>query len=343
MRAVDVLAKRDLLHTLVTRDSMFRMTATNTMNLRLASGFMTVPREHRHTDADAYHRMVALPTVSALRMGETFLVAPDMAHLAQMAAEDRPPEELMEGDIPATHGFMWIEGGVRMYDVRADLNKIHAITWVTAGSAIVLLTFTSKYDIEDVVNRRLRDEDPKRYRALPELTWTGDLVVMHYGETTKPTASYKNLGDRSVSFKDLPDGTVVLCFDDTGGQVPEDDLGSNVSSAQWFLTACRLMQQTLAVTEREQVRPKALRRFDLKDDTITVIRLRRPKHAPVGDGEHAVEWNFQWIVRGHWRRQPYKDAETGGVVYRMIYINPFMKGDQSKPLKRSRILNVWDR
>jgi hypothetical protein len=340
MRAVNVLAKRDLLNTLVTRDVVFRRTAIVTAESRIHAGFMPTLRLLQDPDA-LYERLIQHPTLSALSMGETYCVAPDMAHLTNMAAEDMPPEPLLEGDIPSTHGFMWVEGGVPIIDVRGSVNKIHAFTWTTISGVVVLMTWTYKYDMTDEVNARLAKDFPKDYREVPELSWSGDLITLHYGATPKPSIAYTGLGDRQIEFKDDAAGRAVLTYSDTGEVVPEENAQTKVSSAQWFITACRLMQQTLATRTLETVRPKALRRFDLKDDTITVVRLRRPKYVE-GEGHGDVEWNFQWIVRGHWRNQPYKD-ESGEVVYRRIYIAPFVKGPEGKPLKRSRILNVWDR
>jgi hypothetical protein len=340
MRAVDVLAKRDLLNTLVTRDVVFRRAAITTAESRLRSGFMSHSRPI--PDADTlYEQLIQYPTLSALGMGETYCVAPDMAHLTNMAAEDMPPEPLLEGDIPSTHGFMWVDGGVPIIDVRNAVNKIHALTWTTVNGVVILMTWTYKYDLTDEVNARLAKDLPKEYRIVPELSWSGDLITLRYGTTPQPSIAYTGLGDRLIEFRDDENGQAILRYLDTGEPVPEENAQMKVSSAQWFITACRLMQQTLATRTRETVRPKALRRFDLKDDTITVVRLRRPKYAEA-EGHGEVEWNFQWIVRGHWRNQPYKD-ESGEVVYRRIYIAPFLKGPEGKPLKRSRILNVWDR
>src|ERR1044072_2305074 len=42
---------------------------------------------------------------------------------------------------------------------------------------------------------------------------------------------------------------------------------------------------------------------------------------------HQVDWAWQWAVRGHWRDQPTKDG------YKLIWIHPFIKGPEDKPLK----------
>jgi len=68
------------------------------------------------------------------------------------------------------------------------------------------------------------------------------------------------------------------------------------------------------------------------DPTVRVVQLRRQRAATGGSavGEHtAVEWSFQWVVRGHWRHQPYPSR---GVI-QPIWIHSYVKGPADKPLK----------
>jgi hypothetical protein len=62
---------------------------------------------------------------------------------------------------------------------------------------------------------------------------------------------------------------------------------------------------------------------------VKVIQLRRTESQsrPPSEGGEAVDWSCRWIVNGHWRNQPYKDER------KLIYIMPFVKGPDDKPLK----------
>jgi len=61
---------------------------------------------------------------------------------------------------------------------------------------------------------------------------------------------------------------------------------------------------------------------------VKVIQLRRAEPRSHVDGEHvSVDWSCRWVVGGHWRNQPYKDAR------KLLYILPYVKGPEDKPLK----------
>jgi len=41
-----------------------------------------------------------------------------------------------------------------------------------------------------------------------------------------------------------------------------------------------------------------------------------------------VEWQRRWMVRGHWRLQPYGPKHS---LRRMRWIDPYVKGPEDKP------------
>lgn len=58
----------------------------------------------------------------------------------------------------------------------------------------------------------------------------------------------------------------------------------------------------------------------------------RKSHARYEEDEEAGDGNYshRWIVQGHWRNQPYK--ENGETVHKVIWIAPYVKGPDDKPL-----------
>jgi hypothetical protein len=115
-----------------------------------------------------------------------------------------------------------------------------------------------------------------------------------------------------------------------------------VSTAQGDLTRFmqtlwRLMQQTIAETYRERPSRASRRRAERAgavEKYVTVIRLRRP-HRPPAEGHvpAEVEWTHRWLVRGHWRNQWFPSMSA----HRAIWISPFVKGPEDKPLEVSRL------
>ena len=94
----------------------------------------------------------------------------------------------------------------------------------------------------------------------------------------------------------------------------------------------RIAAQVVQSSERpaRPVRRRAARAGLVKDDAVTVIRLRRRTRSHE-HAEHDVDWSCRWIVRGHWRR-----LEEG----RQTYVRPHLKGPEGKPLRVTE--RVWE-
>jgi hypothetical protein len=103
---------------------------------------------------------------------------------------------------------------------------------------------------------------------------------------------------------------------------------------RWLYTALHLMSQRLAVTrkERTSLLARSMNRSKGRkiNDDIRIVSLRRMEYDRQQEqGEHSDrEFHWQWVVTGHWRRQPYRDG-----VYKNIFIEAYVKGPQNMPFK----------
>ncbi len=105
-------------------------------------------------------------------------------------------------------------------------------------------------------------------------------------------------------------------------------------ACRFFLAGCVWLQQRIITTTGghvERHRRKQLARehnAPLPSD-VKIIQLRRAESVPHESSwqNESVEWSCRWIVNGHWRNQPYKDER------KLIYILPYVKGPDDKPLK----------
>lgn len=106
---------------------------------------------------------------------------------------------------------------------------------------------------------------------------------------------------------------------------------SRLGLAHMMWVFWHLCQQTLAVTEDATSRPAARRwRKMAFPKRVTVITLRRAKAEHEAEGPAGgVEWSHRWIVRGHWRMQPYGPGRT---QRRPVFIHDHVKGPEDKPL-----------
>lgn len=70
----------------------------------------------------------------------------------------------------------------------------------------------------------------------------------------------------------------------------------------------------------------------LKSTTLRVVKLQHRTAHRYNDDEHSnIDWQYQWMVRGHWRKQPYRSKGAGYWQWR--YIKPYVKGPEDKPLR----------
>lgn len=90
------------------------------------------------------------------------------------------------------------------------------------------------------------------------------------------------------------------------------------------------LQQKVVVTDPGQLTRAATRRLARIGVTESplIVRLRKKEYVRHKEGEsEPVDWAWQWAVAGHWRNQP-----TGEGI-KLIWIHPFIKGPEDKPLK----------
>lgn len=104
-----------------------------------------------------------------------------------------------------------------------------------------------------------------------------------------------------------------------------------------FIVAAGAFLRTKApvtvATERvdRHARKRLIRQGYEGDDTVQVVTLRARENSRHESGEAGeVNWSHRWIVMGHWRQQWYQS--TGRHL--PIWIHPFIKGPEEKPLKR---------
>lgn len=79
--------------------------------------------------------------------------------------------------------------------------------------------------------------------------------------------------------------------------------------------------------------PDPKRKKRVRQPDVRVVALRAgTNHARAYSGTNR-EYRHRWMVRGHWRNQPYlKDGET---AYRRAWIAPYLKGPSGAPLLTS--------
>lgn len=281
---------------------------------------------------------------AVLRASENFYVARPMMELGMLLADEMPDEELLPHDLPAMQGWMWFGFPYRQIDIRRQVLMDHAIMWSAFGGNVRIFNFTDRTDLSDSVNQVLTGKyTAEEMRRLPMLQ-LNHVFDMKFGErlprgivwdTPLPPGAFVDArrtdnGDGTNTITWFTDQHIPEMFDKEvlqKGTVEE----KRSPLAAFLVTIWRLCQQSIAsrlVEEPQRAARRRMTRAHLPVSPITIINLRR-----VSGGEHeetGVDWQHRWVVRGHWRRQPYK--ENGEVIHRYIYINPYLKGPEDKPL-----------
>ncbi|MEV2189028.1 hypothetical protein [Streptomyces sp. NPDC047966] len=95
------------------------------------------------------------------------------------------------------------------------------------------------------------------------------------------------------------------------------------------------MGQSIATSERVDADRSSRRRIQRMDrdygTAVRTIRLRRARTASgdePGEQPGTREYQHRWVVRGHWRNQPYPSLG----ITRPLWISPYIAGPEGLPL-----------
>jgi hypothetical protein len=113
----------------------------------------------------------------------------------------------------------------------------------------------------------------------------------------------------------------------------------NEKVIKFFAAGCLWMQQKILITKSIHVNThekRAAKRHGINPEIKLIMLRRRDVQMPKEHDENTTEevkkkdfeWHVQWIVRGHWRNQYYPSIKEN----RTIWIDPYNKGPEDKPL-----------
>lgn len=260
---------------------------------------------------------------------EMWWVSEDMAKLAwDVAISGTEPEDLDEREAPAKSGIMWLNGGggpalltkylpdesfMETGQTATETLSINAIMWYTPTVGIPGL----------------------------EVGKTRFMALTASPALTRDTAQWNSM----ISPLDLESNEIEYSRIPTYVTVNQ----LKFLPRKLALIVMRLSREE-TVSERTQESvivdgSGKKRKQNRKIETVTCASLRRHRYTSEAEREaEAREYSHRWIVRGHMRNQPIgpRHAE-GGQKYERVWIAPYVKGPEDKPLVLKDRVQVWRR
>jgi hypothetical protein len=258
-----------------------------------------------------------------LNASSMYFVKAEMTDLITFAGERLDEDDVVNVELaPTKQGFVYFEKPVPLSDLRGTTLNINALLWhFTNKNDLVVYMWNDQYRTPDPVAYQLReqaqeDSNAKKFvETIGRWGFVGMLASRHGQAIGKPFIEQDeytiNQYETNEGFTPVPSGNLI-----------------RVLHAYWLL-----MDQTLVKVSDEHADRKlarTMKRFELPS-YVTVMQYRRTETIGEFVGESSVEWSHRWIVRGHWRWQPFKN-EKGQDDRKRIWIAPFMKGPEDKPL-----------
>lgn len=251
----------------------------------------------------------AVLEIMPLINGECFYWSRDMIDLVTIAANSLPDNWfLMKQHIPAASGFFWLAK-----EPRIEVTGLCAFGW----------TLLSK-GRDGVAAIHI----PQEGGTMPEFDQVAIITFIDNPDFPAPIPTLNHI-DVGQTLNDWR-----LRMSDLAVSLNEDPrhLKEEYDSLRLFAVMLSFIQQRIMTLSRLRASRATRRRTELSRRTepdINIVKLRRIVH-PSHKGEGVlVEWNCQWIVRGHWRDQWYPSIRRN----QPIWITPYIKGPEDKPLR----------
>lgn len=275
---------------------------------------------------------------AAFQVASAYYVEPAMTDMILYASAGMDETDVFRYDeLPTEVGFAYFEKPLVIHDIRGADLFVNGLLWCSTRTVdpdtgierpgVLLTMFNDHFHTPDVIARQLMNGEHKYmsydiYRAAMGRWGCIGFEKLAAGTQIGPPLAHvhpNRLADPALA--DIVSSEFTNIF----RQV----------HAFWLL----LGQTITHVSDAEIPRPFAKRAKKAKiPPRVTVIRLRRHEKAGDGLGENNVEWQHQWLVRGHWawrvcsEHHPLAEPDGSGGFHARIFIRPYVKGPEGKPL-----------
>jgi hypothetical protein len=271
---------------------------------------------------DIYHQLPRL-VEAAIFNADPIYIDPDMMTVAEAAFGTIKPELLQATDLITPSGFMLLPRPIRFPDIRNKFVANRAILWTparyksaendTEAAGILLFLFS-----------HIDDDDDYWHKVNPNI---------HLIESRELDHIYTSQMRRYF----LGTNNLILNHVEPWPFNRRPGIDDPRSLDPYVQTLWRLLAQTITTKTKSRASTpfrKRAAKATFPEKQITVVTLRRPRHAPNEDYEPKnVDWTHRWLVSGHWRNQYFPSID----MHRQIWVGSYVKGPDDKPLKIRKV------
>lgn len=293
-------------------------------------GYKNAIGENPDTESEAIKKSIkdqatalAKDSTEKLNLSALYFCDEDMSTLVKSGAMALDGTDAATPSLcPTDMGICYFAKGIRVNDEHI----VHAISWrreVYGGKELVILNSYNDTAVEgDEFSSVWADIVRDNTGEFPNTRWAhGAMMFYRDGDILNPLSN--------VSSEEL---------------VARGVLGDHYrkTTAEIFHSFLLMLQQPPELIETTSVSP--IKKANLQrakkngvSSNVLVIDIRhKRRHYGPSDSESSIEYSVRWIVTGHWRWQPMKDKETGLPTKKRIWINPYVKGPEDKPLRETK-------
>lgn len=313
----------------------------------ITSGMKYRTDEYNQKYKDLRIKMWQDDIVSTGLSAECFFVKEEMTDLIRFASSKLDDTDVADFDLcPADNGFAYFEKPLPVRDVRGRTLFINIIMWkkVFNPDGKLCISYSCWNDASrtpDEIAITLDKEQNLATQTLGKFHWLSMNTIFPDQVIGKETIELdeKRLAEiKETTFRLQNLEKTEIFSEDEWERYKEEVIKEPTNMTRLLHAYWLLMSQTLTSVSKERgdrAQRRRLEREKLPTEVVVVqFRKRRYVSADTDETheESAVEWSHRWIVGGHWRWQPYKDPVSKGVIKKRIWISPYVKGPEDKPL-----------
>jgi hypothetical protein len=302
--------------------------------------FIQTARKDIGFTSDATPKNVGEWNQHALRRADPYWISADMVELTWHASKTLPDVPLHESDLASPDGFAYFEKAIYPLDANDKHTNVRAIHWSSGVARSKDVPGRIDMGVEITLYSATLDSgddywnDPNDLSGRPK-TWTARDAHERVGELVPLHMIFWPYGQGFDATSVIADGKL------RGIRVGDWNYRA------FAVTMWTLMQQRISRTIKEPLERhsrKRLERAGMKrpSEGVSIITLRR-EYPRLESGEavpvhREVDWSCRWMVGGHWHKYHYADGTT-----RQLYVLPYIKGPEDKPLVFRKQIYAWRR